>query len=226
MKITSSFLAATAVALFLSTPVFAAPKKGGKASVAPPAVSVSIVSPAANATVHGTVPVEVAVPDNVAVKSVVLFLDGYFVDAKSYAPWTLVFASAHLLPGAHTLQAQVKDGSGNWTNSPVITVNVVPPSPDDDIQPPSQAAIVNPCNYDAVSGIVPIMVESADNVGVVCIAVYVDGKAPVMCAGSKAVVEWNTAGLAPGSYHYIQAVAYDAAGNYRTAPMITAKIAG
>lgn len=222
MNIQRMFLAASAAALVLSGPATAGPRKTAK-DTSPP--SVSILDPAAGATVHGTVQVNVAAADNVGLKQVILTLDGYFVDAKAFAPWTLIYPSAtNLQPGAHTLQAQAQDTSGNWTKSAPVTVNVVPPDPGDDIVCPRGTAIVTPYNWGVVSGTVPVEVQSSDDVGVVCIAVYVDGNPPVNCAGPSATIPWNTAGLAPGSYHSVQAIAYDAAGNYEVSPMITVKI--
>lgn len=98
---------------------------------APPAIR--ITSPAANATVSGTITVSGTASDDRAVAGVDLQVDG---GARSAATgttsWTLSLETTGLSDGAHTLTARATDGAGQVTAASVsITVQngTTPPAP-------------------------------------------------------------------------------------------------
>jgi hypothetical protein len=80
--------------------------------------TVSMISPAAGATVSGTVAVAANATDNVAVASVQFVLDGanYGVPLTA-APYSFSWNSATVANGTHTWAAIARDTSGNTTTS-------------------------------------------------------------------------------------------------------------
>ena len=80
-----------------------------------------------------------------------------------------------------------------------------------DVTPPS-VTVVDPAEGDVVSGMITIVVEASDNVGVTQVDLYVDGS--FVSSDTVPPHEWafDTTTLADGA-HTISAVAYDAAGN-------------
>jgi hypothetical protein len=62
--------------------------------------------------------------------------------------------------------------------------------------------------------------SATDNVGVVRIEVFANGKLVGTATGSSANINWNTAKLSKGT-HTVTALAYDAAGNVGTAPAVS-----
>ncbi|HVQ90242.1 MAG TPA: LamG-like jellyroll fold domain-containing protein [Mycobacteriales bacterium] len=89
----------------------------------PPTVAVS--SPAAGATVSGTLPVTATAGDNVAVAAVQFLLDGANLGAEdTTAPFSVSWDTAAAGPGAHTLTARARDTSGNLATSGPVAVTV------------------------------------------------------------------------------------------------------
>src|SRR5207253_878754 len=87
--------------------------------------SVSITSPAAGATVSGTVPVTASASDNVGVAGVQFKLDGANLGAEvTAAPYSVSWNTTSASAGNHTLSAVAGDAAGNQTTSAGITVTV------------------------------------------------------------------------------------------------------
>jgi arylsulfatase A-like enzyme/chitodextrinase len=87
--------------------------------------SVSITSPAMNATVSGTVTVTANASDNVAVAGVQFTVDGNNSGAEvTQPPYSLAWSSTAVANGAHTLRAVARDTSNNVATSAAVTVNV------------------------------------------------------------------------------------------------------
>jgi len=89
----------------------------------PPTVSVS--SPAAGATVSGSITVSATAADNVGVAGVQFKLDGANLGPEdTLAPFSTAWNTALQSNGSHTLTAVARDAAGNTTTSPVDAVIV------------------------------------------------------------------------------------------------------
>jgi hypothetical protein len=99
------------------------PAASGGTDTTPPAVA--LASPAAGATVSGTVTVSASASDNVGVASVAFTLDGAALGAPlTSAPYSLPWDTTSVVNGAHTLSATATDAAGNAATSAPITVTV------------------------------------------------------------------------------------------------------
>jgi len=90
------------------------------------APSVSITSPAADATVAGTIAVSATATDNVGVVGVQFRLDGANLGAEdTTAPYSISWNTAGVADGSHILTARARDAAGNITTSSGVTMNVL-----------------------------------------------------------------------------------------------------
>jgi hypothetical protein len=90
------------------------------------APSVSITAPPANASVTGNVTVSANAADTPSgVALVEFFADGAPIGSDSTAPYSVVWNTATVIPGAHTLSARASDLAGNQTLSANVPVTVV-----------------------------------------------------------------------------------------------------
>jgi hypothetical protein len=88
------------------------------------APSVSVSSPAAGATVRGTVQVEASASDNVGVSQVRFELDGQPLGTDSSAPFAVSWDTTTASAGPHQLRAVASDAAGNQTTSTAVSVTV------------------------------------------------------------------------------------------------------
>jgi len=88
--------------------------------------SVALTTPANGATVSGTtVAVSATVSDNVGVAGVQFLLDGVALGTEvTSAPYTVTWNTVSTSNGTHTLAARARDGAGNQTTSPAVSVTV------------------------------------------------------------------------------------------------------
>src|SRR5207244_11846587 len=87
------------------------------------APAVTITSPAAGATLGTTVTLAALAADNVAVAGVQFQLDGVNIGAELTAvPYTLVWSTATVANGSHTLTARARDAAGNTASSNIKVV--------------------------------------------------------------------------------------------------------
>ena len=87
--------------------------------------TVSVTSPADNATVSGTINVAASASDDVGVAGVQFVLDGAdFGSEDTTAPYGISWNTTTLADGNHTLAARARDTSGNTTTSATITAKV------------------------------------------------------------------------------------------------------
>ena len=96
-----------------------------------------------------------------------------------------------------------------------------PPPPPPDTTPPT-IGISSPGNSATVTGTVSIMVNTADNVGVTKVDLYVDGAMKATATAPPFTTKWN-AKKAAGGNHVLQCDAYDAAGNRGMSTQITVR---
>jgi Concanavalin A-like lectin/glucanases superfamily/Bacterial Ig-like domain/Bacterial Ig domain len=95
--------------------------------------TVSISSPAAGASISGSITVTATAADNVAVAGVQFLLDGSGIGAEDLtAPYALDWNSGSVASGLHTLSATARDAAGNVQTSAAVSVTVfndtVPPT--------------------------------------------------------------------------------------------------
>ena len=89
----------------------------------PPSVSIS--SPAANATVSGTITVVASASDNVGVVGVQFKLDGANLGAEvTAAPFQVAWDTRTAQGGTHTLSAVARDAAGNSSTAAAVSVIV------------------------------------------------------------------------------------------------------
>jgi hypothetical protein len=104
------------------------------------APTVSITSPTEGSTVSSTTNVTADAQDNVTISGVEFFVDGLSLGAEdTAAPYSIPWNTLAATNATHTLQAQARDGSGNVTQSTLVTVTVNNP-PKLIITAPSQSS--------------------------------------------------------------------------------------
>jgi parallel beta-helix repeat protein len=91
--------------------------------------TVSLSTPAAGATVSGTVSVVALASDNLGVSNVQLLVDGTVAGSDSTAPYAWGWITTGLPDGTHYLQARAYDAAGNLGSSSTITVTVLNAAP-------------------------------------------------------------------------------------------------
>ena len=89
------------------------------------APTISLTSPAANATVSATVTVTANATDNVGVAAVQFKLDGANLGTEvTSSPFSTTLNTTTLANGAHTLSAVARDAAGNMASASNVSVNV------------------------------------------------------------------------------------------------------
>ena len=204
----------TAIAVVLGAAAFLPPTAWAQLG----SLIVTITSPANNATVSGTIPVnaQVTMVGGLITAAVQFKVDGANLGAEdTSAPYSVQWNTTAAANGSHTLVAVGRDTlGGQWSSSPV-TVTVF-----NDLTPPT-VAITSPSPGASVRGAISIAAAASDNVGVAGVQFKIDGanfgaedtSAPY---GSS----WDTTASANGS-HTLTAVARDAAGNTTTSAAVT-----
>jgi hypothetical protein len=183
--------------------------------------TVVMTSPANGSTVSGNVTVSANATDNVAVAGVQFRLNGQLLGPEdNAAPYSLLWNAAGVPAGTHALSATARDAAGNTSTSATVTVTVQNAQAGTDTTPPN-VVVTSPKNGATVSGSVLFAVDASDNVGVAQVQFILDGTplgAPLLVAPYS--LSWNTKGTTAGA-HTITALARDAAGNSRTAAVIS-----
>jgi len=91
--------------------------------------TVWVTSPAAGATVSGTVTLAADASDAVGVTQAKWYVDGVEVAWDGAAPWQASWSSTTVASGLHTIFAKAADAAGNWGTSPTISVTVATVTP-------------------------------------------------------------------------------------------------
>jgi len=168
---------------------------------------VSIVSPASNATVSGSVTVTASATDNVGVARVEFYLDGALKASATAAPYSFVLNTTTLSNGSHSLSSKAYDAAGNVGQSAAYTVNVS--NVVADTLAPS-VSLSTPAG--TVSGSVSIAATASDNTGVSRVEFYINGVLMSTDTAAPYAFAWNSSSVVNGSYA-LSAKAFDAAGN-------------
>ena len=199
-----------------SSPVTVTVSNGPPPDTTPPIVS--ITSPAAGATVSGTVTVSANASDNVGVAGVQFMVDGAALGAEdTSSPYSASWNTTSASNGSHSLTAVARDAAGNRTTSSAVIVTVT--NGGGDTTPPA-VNITSPGAGATVSGAINVTANASDNVGVAGVQFLVDGSAlGAEDTASPYSVAWNTTTSANGS-HSLTAVARDAAGNRTTSSAV------
>ena len=182
------------------------------------APTVGIGAPIAGAKVSGLVAVDVSASDNAGVSRVELFVNGTKFASDTTAPYSFSWDSAAVADGNVSLTAYAYDAAGNFASRAVtvaVSNAVAPSEPEktvaDTVAP--TASLINPTAGSTLSaGKVAVSGAGVDNVGVVALRLYVDGKLETTVSGSKLSYSLNTRKLSAGA-HTIALEAVDAAGN-------------
>ena len=182
--------------------------------------TVSLTSPANNASLSGIVNITATASDNMGVSRVEFYHNSTMMYVSNVSPFSYAWTSTAAANGSCALTARAYDAAGNVGLSPSVTVtvnNVVA-----DTTAPT-VAISSPVNNASVSGAAAISVSASDNVGVSKVEFYVNAVLQATDAASPYTFSWNTATLANGSY-VLTARAYDAAGNVGLSPSVTVTV--
>ncbi len=188
-----------------------------KPDTTPP--TVTITSPAANATVSGTnVQLIASATDNVSVDTVYFQVDGVSYGAVCTAtPYQISWDSTAYSNGPHTISAVATDTSGNTANTSII-VNVL-----NDLSPPT-VNLTAPANNATVSGSINVSANASDDVAIANVQFKLDG-ANLSTADTTAPyqVNWATTSATNGT-HSLTAVATDSSGKQTTSATITVTV--
>lgn len=182
------------------------------------APNISIAAPTGG-EVSGVIPVDVNYDDNVGVVRIELLVDGQKIITDTQSPFAFAWNTTTLANGNHILTAQAFDSAGNMGTSPNVLVTVNNAAIDSEA--PS-IAITAPTGGE-VSGIVPVNVNTADNVAVVRVELFVNGQKTITDSQAPFSFNWNTTTLADGNYS-LTTKAFDAGNNAGTSPAVTVTV--
>jgi len=181
--------------------------------------SVSVTSPAAGATVSGTITMTANASDNVGVVGVQFQVDGVNAGAEATsAPYSAPWNTLSAANGSHVVTAVARDAAGNRGTSAAVTVNVF----NDTIAP--SVSITSPAAGATVSGRLNVTANASDNVGVVGVQFKLDGaNLGAEVTAAPYAVSWDSR-TASNASHVLTAVARDAAGNQTTSAAVTVNV--
>lgn len=166
----------------------------------PPAAT--LTSPAAGATVSGSVPFSAAASDAVGVAKVRFWVDSTYLGYDASAPYNRIWNTVPFQNGRHTLRIEALDRAGNST---IRTVVVTLKNPD---ATPPGVTITAPANAATVAGTISITATATDNLGVQKVRFWVDGTYLSYDMNAPYAKAWNTTSVA-NSAHTIRVQAVD-----------------
>jgi hypothetical protein len=175
------------------------------------APTVSLTTPANNATVSGTTTITASASDNVGVSKVEFYRSGVLLSATNVAPFNYAWNTTTVANGSYTMTAKAYDNTGNVGTSAnvLVTVNNLV----SDTTAPT-VSVTTPATGATVSGTVSVAASASDNIGVSKVEFYVNSVLAATDTASPYTYSWNTALVSNGTYS-VMAKAYDAAGNVR-----------
>ena len=176
-------------------------------AVAPP--TVSITSPAAGATVSGSVSLTATALSNIGIASVQFSVDGATVGTANSAPYSTTWDSTKATTGAHVIAAIAKDTAGT-TASATITVTVT-----NAVSPPS-VTITAPAAGATVLGTVSLTATASSNIGIASVQFSVDTTAVGTATSAPYSAMWDSTKAANGT-HTVTALAKDSVGTTSSA---------
>jgi hypothetical protein len=179
---------------------------------------VTILFPENGQTLFGTVTIQANASDNIGVTKVEFYIDGNKVGEDTTSLYEYVW-NTDVLPynSTHTIQAKAYDKAGNIGESDIVQVTI------GDIQAP-QVTITNPQNGAVVIGTIAIQANVIERIspakktvqkapsGIQKVEFYIDGIKVGEDLISPYEYSWDTKKYSNAT-HYLQAKAYDKAGN-------------
>jgi hypothetical protein len=188
----------------------------------PSSLTVSITSPQMNATVNGTITVNVNATDTVGISSVQLKIDNTNSGTPlSSAPYSFSLNTKSLSNGNHVLTAAAMDTAANSATSAAVTVNVSNTT----TGTPPTVTMTAPANGSTVSGTVPATASAtAGSSPIASVQFQLDG-ANVGSALTAAPysLSWNSKNSANGS-HSLRAIATDTSNNSTTSAAVAVTV--
>ena len=183
------------------------------ATVDSTAPGVAISSPAAGATVSGTVSVSGSSSDASGVAAVDVSVDGgAWQRAAGTTSWSWGWSTAGVANGSHTLTARATDTRGNAASR---TTTVTLSNTVADTTTPS-VTFTSPTSGATVSGTTPVTGTASDDRGLAKVDVSVDNAGWYAVSGTSSWSwSWTTTSVSNGS-HVLQVRATDTSGNVST----------
>lgn len=182
--------------------------------------SAYFISPQANQTLSGTVPIKANASDNVRVSKVEVYSSGVLVGADSTYPYDGVTWDTTAYPhnSNQTLAVRAYDAAGNVSTDATVVVKIL------DIVPPT-VFITSPTNNSLVSrnSKVTIQASTSDVSGIAKVEFSVNGILKCTDSATPYSCVWSVPNTKNVSYT-LQAKAFDTAGNSSSAAtMVTSK---
>ena len=182
----------------------------------PPTATIN--APSSGSTVSDVVTINISAIDDVCVTKVECYMNGVLAGTTATAPASFSWDTTAYTNGSYTLQARAYDAAGNMGSSAFTTVTVQNVTLD--VTAP-MVQITSPTNGAALVGkSTTVSVTASDNVGVTSVRLLVDGKVYASSASASPVFTWPTSKLRRGP-HFLQGVAFDAAGNSTRTAAVT-----
>jgi peptidoglycan/xylan/chitin deacetylase (PgdA/CDA1 family) len=171
--------------------------------------SIHLTSPAANATVNGTIDLTATV-DNTPAARVDFRVDGALVGQVPSAPYTTSWDTTSVADGQHTIRAEAVDESENVTDSDTITVTVGNQAADTTAPTSTIACNGSACSTGYYRNAVSVTLAANDGSGsgVSQIRYTTDGSDPTATAGTVYSGSFSVAATTTVKYR-----AFDNAGN-------------
>jgi hypothetical protein len=179
--------------------------------------TVSLTSPANNASVSGTVSVNASASDNLGVTKVEFYVNGTLKSTDTSTPYLYSWNTSSLTAGSYTLMAKAYDAAGNVGQTTNLSVTIV----NDTVSP--TVSVTAPANNATVSGNISVTANADDNVGVSKVEFYEDGALLSATNIAPYSYSWNSTTVTDGT-HTLYAKAYDAAGNIKQSSNVTVTV--
>jgi thermitase len=177
--------------------------------------TVSLAAPLSGATVSGSISVQANASDDTGVASVTFSVDGVSQGIASAAPYNFSWNTASVANGSHTLKVMASDAAGNTASAQIsVTVSNGPL----DTSPPTVSIASQAGSKTSTS--ITVNATASDNVGVMKVELWVDGKLSQTRTTSPWSFSVSTRKWATGP-HTLQCKAYDAAGNVGLSQIVT-----
>jgi lysozyme family protein len=191
----------------------------GGADTTPP--TVALTSPAAGATVTGTVQVAANASDAGGVARVEFFANGALVATDTSSPYAVSWNTSAYAGTTVTLTARAVDTAGNAATSAARTVTVTAAA---DTTPPT-VALASPAADATVTGTIAVSADAADAGGIQRVEFFANGTLIATELTAPYLFDWDTTPYA-GTTVTLTARAFDTAGNQATSAARTVTVSG
>ncbi len=173
----------------------------------------TLLFPAAGSQLTGNVDIVVDAIDDVGVTQVEFYIDGNLVSTNPSAPWEYTWNTTGYSSGTHVLFVKGYDAAGNIGTIPSTDFEILDQS---DTTPPT-LTLLYPAAGSTIQGIVNVVVDATDNVGVDSVQFFIDGIFETTDSTEPWGFGWNTAPFDSGTVHTLYMKGFDPSGNVGTA---------